>query len=47
MLEGEGKKMHEMAARENHLGRGKRQRAGKETGDRNLKKSRRKVVLSC
>lgn len=36
--------MQEMVVIENHLGRGKSQRAGKETGDRSLKKPRGKVV---
>lgn len=36
--------MQEMVARENHLGRGKSQRAGKETGNRSLKKPRGKEV---
>lgn len=35
--EGEEKKLQERVARENHLGRDKSQRAGKETGDRSLK----------
>lgn len=36
--------MQEMVARANHLGRGKSQRTGKETGDRSLKKPRGKEV---